>query len=65
MPDTDPLLVPTREAARLLGLSSSHLEKLRHFRRPGPPFVRFGRTVRYPVTGLREWAESRLQEATE
>ncbi len=65
MQQPDPLLVPTREAARLLGLSTSHLEKLRHFRRDGPPFVRFGRTVRYPVSGLREWATGRKREGDE
>jgi predicted DNA-binding transcriptional regulator AlpA len=51
------LLVTTAEAARLLGLSKSHLEKIRHFRADGPPIVRFGRAVRYPVAGLRAWSE--------
>ena len=59
--ETEPLLVTTREAARLLGLSESHLQKLRHFRKPGPPLVRIGRAVRYPAAGLREWAAARLE----
>lgn len=52
------LLVTTTEAARMLGLSKSHLEKLRHFRRDGPPVVQFGRAVRYPVDGLRKWSNA-------
>lgn len=54
----DPLLVTTTEAAHLLGLSKSHLEKLRHFRKDGPPVVHFGRAVRYPLDGLRAWTEA-------
>ena len=40
----------------MLGISKSHLEKLRHFRRDGPPVVHFGRAVRYPLAGLRAWS---------
>jgi predicted DNA-binding transcriptional regulator AlpA len=50
------LLVTTAEAAHMLGLSKSHLEKLRHFRRDGPLVVHFGRAVRYPLAGLRAWS---------
>ncbi len=53
------LLVTTAEAAHMLGLSKSHLEKLRHYRRDGPPVVRFGRAVRYPLAGLRAWSAAR------
>jgi predicted DNA-binding transcriptional regulator AlpA len=63
-PDPEPLLVSTREAARLLGLSTSLLEKLRHYRRPGPRFVRVGRAVRYAPSDLRAWAAARA-ESTE
>ncbi len=54
----DPLLVTTAEAAHLLGLSKSHLEKIRHFRADGPPIVRFGRAVRYPIAGLQAWSDA-------
>lgn len=53
---TNRLLVTTAEAAQMLGLSKSHLEKLRHYRRDGPPVVHFGRAVRYPLAGLRAWS---------
>lgn len=56
-----PILCNTREAARLLDVSESHLEKLRFYRRPGPPFVKVGRAIRYPLAGLHEWAESQTQ----
>lgn len=53
---TNRLLVTTAEAAQMLGLSKSHLEKLRLYRRDGPPVVHFGRAVRYPLAGLRAWS---------
>lgn len=55
-PSTNRLLVTTAEAAQMLGLSKSHLEKLRHYRRDGPPIVHFGRAVRYPLAGLLAWS---------
>lgn len=52
-----PILVNTSEAARLLALSASHLEKLRFFRDPnGPPYVRVGRAIRYRLLDLEAWA---------
>ncbi|MCC5975442.1 MAG: helix-turn-helix domain-containing protein [Rubellimicrobium sp.] len=56
-----PFLCDTREAARLLGLSASHLEKLRFYRKPGPPFVRIGKAIRYPIDGLHDWAVSQAE----
>ncbi|MEC5325285.1 helix-turn-helix transcriptional regulator [Aurantimonas sp. A3-2-R12] len=53
-----PLLISTSEAARLLGLSASTLEKWRFYRVPNtPPVVRIGRACRYRVTDLAEWIE--------
>jgi|3_EtaG_2_1085321.scaffolds.fasta_scaffold319352_2 predicted DNA-binding transcriptional regulator AlpA len=56
-----PLYVDTTQAAKLLSLSTSSLEKYRFYRDPdGPPFVRFGRgSIRYHVPSLLEWAEGR------
>lgn len=56
-----PLYVTTEDAAQLLGLSRSSLEKYRHFRDPnGPPFTVFGRgSIRYHTPSLLAWAESR------
>ena len=56
-----PLYVSTDDAAKILGLSRSSLEKYRHYRDlEGPPYVVFGRgAVRYHVPSLLEWAEGR------
>lgn len=56
-----PLYVNTDDAAKLLGLSRSSLEKYRHYRDlNGPPFVIFGKgAVRYHSPTLLEWAEGR------
>lgn len=54
---TPPIFVDTKQAADLLGLSASTLEKWRHFRAPNqPPYVKIGNAVRYPHDALREWA---------
>ena len=50
--------VGTREAAEFLGVSESYLNKARHFGN-GPPFCRFGRTIRYDVQALEAWAQDR------
>ena len=56
----EPILVDTSEAARMLGVSASLLEKWRFFREPdAPPYTKIGRCVRYRVTDLRAWAEER------
>ena len=51
-------LLPTEDAARLLGLSASMLERLR-WMGGGPPFVRptGGRAVRYRYMDLVSWIE--------
>ena len=56
-----PLYIDTTQAAKLLSLSTSSLEKYRFYRDPdGPPFVRFGRgSIRYHVPSLLDWAEGR------
>ncbi len=52
--------VDTRTAAEMLGLSASHLEKLRLYDpENSPPVMRIGRAVRYPIEGLRAWADAR------
>jgi excisionase family DNA binding protein len=52
-----PLLVSAREASRLLCLSQRSLYTLT--KRGELPAVRIGRAVRYAVTDLRAWIESR------
>jgi hypothetical protein len=59
-----PLVLRTRDAANYLGLSESHLEKLR-IRGGGPLYVRFSpRAVGYRITDLDAWAASRLRTST-
>jgi excisionase family DNA binding protein len=50
--------ISTPEAAEYLGVSESYLNKARHFGR-GPPYVRFGRAIRYSRDVLDDWAEQR------
>jgi hypothetical protein len=58
-----PEYAPVAEVAGLLGLSVSHLNKLRIYHPDrSPPFVRFGRSVRYPISGpsgVLAWARAR------
>lgn len=53
-------LIPTREAARKLGIGVSTLEKMRLQRR-GPPFVRLGKSlVRYRLVDLEAWVAQQM-----
>jgi predicted DNA-binding transcriptional regulator AlpA len=49
------LAVDAAEAARLFGISQSHLYLLKRTGRFGPAPVRLGRAVRYPCQELEEW----------
>ena len=52
--------IDTAAAACLLGVSKSHLEKLRiEDPQSSPPFVRVRRCVRYSREQLLEWAKHR------
>jgi hypothetical protein len=53
----------TRRAADLLGVSASFLNKKR-LTGDGPAFNKFGRTVRYRVDGLLEWAACKRRSST-
>lgn len=54
----EPRLLCTQQAAKLLGVSPSFLNKLR-CEGGGPVFVRLGRAVRYRDADLRSWVASR------
>ncbi|MFG6586963.1 hypothetical protein [Sulfitobacter sp. MOLA879] len=56
--DTKELIaVDTRRAAEILGVSKSHLEKLRiDDPENSPPYFRIGKCVRYSVERLKEWS---------
>jgi hypothetical protein len=49
--------------ARILGVSVSYLNKAR-MSGGGPPFHKFGRTVRYQIPEVLTWAESRVRTST-
>ena len=51
-------VVDTRTAAKLLGVSKSHLEKLRTMApTKSPPIIRIGRSIRYPLNLLQAWID--------
>lgn len=66
-PENLPLYFDTEGAAKLLGLSSSSLEKFRHYRKKdGPPYVIFGRSaVRYHTPTLLDWAAAQTVQFDE
>ncbi len=59
---TSPTAINSAVAAKILGVSKSHLEKLR-LEEPerSPPFFRVGRAVRYWPDQLRRWAAEQSQ----
>jgi predicted DNA-binding transcriptional regulator AlpA len=58
MKNTDTLTVPSRDAARMVGLSESTLAKLR-LNGNGPIYCKLGRRVVYRAGDLEEWLQSR------
>jgi predicted DNA-binding transcriptional regulator AlpA len=51
------------EAANLTGLSPAWFERSR-WDGSGPPFVKVGRAVRYPLEDLHAWLRARLRRST-
>jgi hypothetical protein len=49
--------------ARILGVSVSYLNKAR-MSGDGPPYVKFGRNVRYSIPEVLAWAEARARTST-
>jgi predicted DNA-binding transcriptional regulator AlpA len=58
----DVLLQP-KEAAGVTKLSLSWLAKAR-MRGDGPPFIKFGRSVRYSEKALEQWMKTRQRVST-
>lgn len=56
-------LLTVPEAAAFLRLSGSWLAKAR-MRGDGPPYLKLGRSVRYPQDALRQWMKSRMHLST-
>jgi hypothetical protein len=50
-------------AARVLDVSPSYLNKLRVYG-SGPPFVKFGKSVRYHIPSALAWAAARTRRST-
>ena len=55
---SDPAM-PTPKAAREVGYSTAALRKWRREGK-GPPFIRYGRSVRYRLSDLRAWQETHV-----
>lgn len=62
-PPSDPprIAVPPADAARALGVTERYLRALRA-KGEGPPYSRFGRAIRYPISGLHDFVKA--QQAT-
>jgi hypothetical protein len=58
-----PRLLTSVEFARELKVSMSWLAKAR-MRGDGPPYVKIGRSVRYPDPGARDWIEAQSRTST-
>lgn len=58
-----PLLLTPQEAAERLKLSVSWLAKAR-MRGDGPPYIKVGRSVRYPEPALLQWMKGRMRTST-
>jgi hypothetical protein len=56
-------IVPTRDAAAVLGLSESYLNKLRIYG-GGPPYLKIGKRVLYDVKDLQTWARAHRRTNT-
>ena len=59
----DMIYITTNDAAQILGLQPSTLEKWR-VTGDGPVFHRFGRAVRYSELELQEWAARQRRAST-
>jgi predicted DNA-binding transcriptional regulator AlpA len=54
---------PAAQFSRTTGISTSTLSKLR-MRGSGPPYVKIGRSVRYPVQAGLEWMAAHTRRST-
>ena len=52
--DSKDVMTGTPGAARILGLSEGHLRNLRN-KKVGPPFYKYGKTVRYSIPECEAW----------
>ena len=63
-PKIDPELLTERNAAAFLGVSMSWIQKSRHpDANATPPFIAFGRNIRYSKTDLEAWIKDHRRSA--
>lgn len=55
--------VPTKEAARYLGMAQSTLEKWRVYGN-GPPFLKIGNRITYQIRDLEAWLDAHRYTST-
>lgn len=58
---TDDVLATPEQAAKLIQINASTLQKWRSTGENNIPFVKIGRSVRYRVTDLRDYVERHLK----
>lgn len=61
-PERDPLGTP-RDVAEYIGVSMGQLANLR-WRGNGPPFVKFGKSIRYRWSEVDDWLEINTRQQT-
>lgn len=64
MPETQQIeYLTTLEAATMTGLSPAWFERGR-WDGTGPPYIKVGKAVRYPLQDLHSWMRARLRKST-
>ena len=59
MPDQDKVLLRPREAAQILAVSERKLWAMTYEEFPGIPYVKMGRSIRYPLPELLAWIKTK------
>ncbi len=57
------MLIQEPEAAKILGMSISWMQRSR-WDGSGPPYIKINHAVRYRVSDLEKWIEERIQKST-
>ena len=59
MPNQDKVLLRPREAAQVLAVSERKLWAMTHEEIPAIPYVKMGRSIRYPLSELLAWIKTK------
>lgn len=57
---TDKIFLTSKEVAKFLNISTGTLAVWRCEKRYNIPFIKVGRSVKYPVKGINEWLNSQV-----